>query len=91
MPNRSRSDWLRATLEGSSSQSEVFHLEAYRLVQRGPSLPTAQIPFDRQSGHYNARTQENKEPEQTAKWREANRLEARQFLSVASGVRPDVS
>jgi len=42
------------------SQADVFRLEAYRLVQRGPSFPTADISFDRKSGHYKARTQEKK-------------------------------
>lgn len=49
------------------SQKEVFRLEAYRLVQRGPSFPMAEISFDRKSGQYRARTQEKKEdPEKTA-------------------------
>jgi len=48
------------------SQGEVFRLEAYRLVQRGPSFPGAEISFDRKSGLYSARTQEKKEPERNA-------------------------
>jgi len=42
------------------SQADIFRLEAYRLVQRGPSFPTADISFDRKSGHHKARTQEKK-------------------------------
>src|SRR5919205_3685715 len=34
------------------SQQEVFRLESYRLVRRGPSFPKADITFDRKSGHY---------------------------------------
>jgi hypothetical protein len=48
------------------SQSEVFRLEAYRLVQRGPSFPLAEISFDRKSGHYTARTQGKNEPAKTS-------------------------
>src|SRR5262245_33458850 len=40
------------------TQNGVFRLEAYRHVQRGPSLPNAAISFDRKSGRYQARTQE---------------------------------
>jgi hypothetical protein len=46
------------------SQQEVFRLEAYRLVQRGPSFPTTDIAFDRRSGRYTARTQEKKGAEE---------------------------
>jgi hypothetical protein len=42
------------------SQKDVFRLEAYRLVQRGPSFPTSEIAFDRRNGRYQARTQEKK-------------------------------
>jgi len=38
------------------SQQGVFRLEAYRLVQRGPSFPTTDIALDRKSGRYTART-----------------------------------
>jgi len=48
------------------SQNDVFRLEAYRLVQRGPSFPLAEVAFDRKSGLYTARTQEKNEPERTA-------------------------
>jgi hypothetical protein len=40
------------------SQRGVFRLEAYRLTQRGPSFPGAEISFDRKSGRYQARTRE---------------------------------
>jgi hypothetical protein len=46
------------------SQKEVFRLEAYRLVHRGASFPTAEISFDRKSGQYRAWTQEKKEDEE---------------------------
>jgi len=42
------------------SQKDLFRLEAYRLVQRGPSYPTSEISFDRRNGRYQARTQEKK-------------------------------
>jgi hypothetical protein len=42
------------------SQRDVFRLEAYKLVQRGPSFPTSDIEFDRKSGQYRARTQDEK-------------------------------
>lgn len=42
------------------SQKDVFRLEAYRLVQRGPSFPTSEISFDRRNGRYQARAQERK-------------------------------
>ena len=48
------------------SQNEVFRLEAYRLVQRGPSFPAAEISFARRSGRYDARIQDKKEGEKTA-------------------------
>lgn len=49
------------------SQVGVFRLEAYRLVQQGPSFPTAEISLDRKSGQYKARTQEKKDgPEKSA-------------------------
>ena len=40
------------------SQRRVFRLERYHLVQRGPSLPAAEITFDRATGRYRARTQD---------------------------------
>ena len=40
------------------SQRHVFRLESYRLTQRGPSFPGAEISFDRRSGRYEARTRE---------------------------------
>ena len=43
------------------SQNGVFRLEAYRLTQRGPSLPLTEVAFDRRSGRYTARTQDRKE------------------------------
>ena len=46
------------------SQDRVFKLQAYRLIQRGPSFPTTDVSFDRQSGHYQARTQEKKGSEE---------------------------
>jgi hypothetical protein len=46
------------------SQQGVFRLEAYRLVQRGPSFPITEVSFDRKSGQYKARTQEKKEDEE---------------------------
>ena len=48
------------------SQNDVFRLEAYRLVQRGPSFPTTEISFDRKSGQYAALTQEKNAPERRA-------------------------
>jgi hypothetical protein len=42
------------------SQNAVFRLEAYRLLQRGPSFPTSEVSFDRRSGRFTARTQEKK-------------------------------
>jgi hypothetical protein len=42
------------------SQRDAFRLEAYKLVQRGPSFPTSDIEFDRKSGRYRARTQDEK-------------------------------
>lgn len=40
------------------SQRDTFRLEAYRLKQRGPSFPGAEISFDRKSGRYQAKTRE---------------------------------
>jgi hypothetical protein len=40
------------------SQRGVFRLEAYRLTQRGPSFPGAEISFDRKTGRYQAKTRE---------------------------------
>lgn len=40
------------------SQKDVFRLEAYWHVQRGPSYPTSEVSFDRRSGRFQARTQE---------------------------------
>jgi hypothetical protein len=37
------------------SQHGVFRLETYRLTQRGPSFPGAEISFDRKSGRYQAK------------------------------------
>ena len=49
------------------SQRGVFRLEAYRLTQRGPSFPGAEISFDRKSGRYQAKTRETTgAPEETA-------------------------
>jgi hypothetical protein len=42
------------------SQRDVFRLEAYKLVQRGPSFPTSEVEFDRKSGRYRSRTQDEK-------------------------------
>src|SRR5262245_40501583 len=38
------------------TQRQVFRLESYQLIQRGPSLPACEIAFDRKSGQYRART-----------------------------------
>jgi hypothetical protein len=40
------------------TQRGVFRLEAYRLTQRGPSFPGAEVSFDRKSGRYQAKTRE---------------------------------
>lgn len=48
------------------SQKDVFRLEGYRLVHRGPSFPKMEISFDHKSGQYKARTQEKKEDEEKA-------------------------
>lgn len=40
------------------SQRGVFRLEAYRLTQRGPVFPGAEISFDRKSGRYQAKRRE---------------------------------
>lgn len=45
------------------SQEGVFRLEGYQLVQRGPSCPTLEISFDRESGRYQARSQAAKDDE----------------------------
>jgi hypothetical protein len=43
------------------SQDRAFRLEAYRLIERGPSFPaTAEVSFDRTSGQYRARLKDNK-------------------------------
>jgi hypothetical protein len=48
------------------SQRGVFRLEAYRLMQRGPSFPGMDVAFDRKSGRYQARTGgQNGAPEET--------------------------
>lgn len=41
------------------SQHGVFRLESYRLTQRGPSFPGAEIAFDRKSGRYQAKVHEH--------------------------------
>jgi hypothetical protein len=38
------------------TQRQVFRLESYHLVQKGPSLPACDVSFDRKSGQYRART-----------------------------------
>jgi hypothetical protein len=49
------------------SQRGVFRLESYKLTQRGPSFPGAEISFDRKSGRYQAKTRERTDgPEETA-------------------------
>jgi hypothetical protein len=49
------------------SQRGVLRLESYRLTQRGPSFPGAEISFDRKSGRYQAKARERTDgPEQTA-------------------------
>jgi len=49
------------------SQDRVFLLHAYRLRERGRSLPATDISFDRQSAHYEARMQDEPGgPEKTA-------------------------
>jgi hypothetical protein len=40
------------------SQARVFTLERYRLRQRGPSFPTAEISFDRKTRQYQALVQD---------------------------------
>jgi hypothetical protein len=45
------------------TQEQVFRLERYRLVQRGPSFPRVEISFERGTGRYRASTQERKEDE----------------------------
>jgi len=41
------------------SQHGVFRLESYRLTQRGPSFPGAEIAFDRKSGRYQAKVHDH--------------------------------
>ena len=49
------------------SQRGVLRLEAYRLLQRGPSFPGTEVSFDRKSGRYEAKTHERTDgPEETA-------------------------
>jgi len=48
------------------SQKGVFRLEAYRLVQHGPSFPTMEVSFDRKSGQYQARSQAEKDGKEKA-------------------------
>jgi hypothetical protein len=43
------------------SQRGIFRLEAYKLTQRGPSFPGAEIAFDRKSGRYRAKTRDRAE------------------------------
>jgi hypothetical protein len=45
------------------SQDEVFRVEAYRLVQRGPSFPMSEISFERRTGRFESRTQQAKNDE----------------------------
>jgi hypothetical protein len=42
---------------------KVFRVEAYRLVQRGPSFPMSEISFERRTGRFEARTQQTKNDE----------------------------
>jgi hypothetical protein len=46
------------------SQKNVFRLERYQLVQRGPSFPKATITFDRTSGQYRVQQQEKQDSEE---------------------------
>ena len=46
------------------SQKDVFRLERYQLVQRGPSFPKATIAFDRKSGQYQVQQQAKKGSEE---------------------------
>lgn len=74
---RPRGSWIESRLvltfqDGSLrdetatfSQKGVFRLEGYRLVQRGPALPKAEIAFDRRSGRYRAVVQDGND-EKTA-------------------------
>jgi hypothetical protein len=48
------------------SQRGVFRLERYRLTQRGPSFPGAEIAFDRKSGRYEVRARDKSGDEQRA-------------------------
>jgi hypothetical protein len=45
------------------SQDDVFRVEAYRLMQHGPSFPISEISFDRETGRFAARTQQTKADE----------------------------
>lgn len=52
------------------SQRQVFRLERYRLVQRGPSFPTLEASFDRLHGSYEATAQlQQGDPERHASGR----------------------
>lgn len=44
--------------QATYTQSNVFRLERYHMVQRGPSFPTMDVTFDRRTGRYKALTQE---------------------------------
>ncbi len=46
------------------SQQDVFRLESYRLVHRGPALPKADIAFDCTSGQYRVRQQDKPDSEE---------------------------
>jgi hypothetical protein len=49
------------------SQRGVLRLESYKLTQRGPSFPGAEVSFDRKSGRYQAKTRERADgPDETA-------------------------
>jgi hypothetical protein len=55
------------------SQGQVFRLERYRIVQRGPSFPTLEASLDRMRGSYDATAQQQQgDPEKHA----SGRLEA---------------
>jgi len=45
------------------SQKDVFRVESYRLMQRGPSFPLSEIAFDRRTSGFQARTQQTKSDE----------------------------
>jgi hypothetical protein len=53
--------WFAVRSIGDFSQKSVFRLEGYRLAQHGPSYPTLEVSFDRKSGQYKARSQEEKD------------------------------